>query len=182
MLQIQQIPYLCLIKSHIKSKSTMTQQVYDHVCRATKTSFPVDLWWDDVEVVASLNIAIQNGWALRTSVTQAEWTQKGVDAAKEIRHLADENQIKASVKALDEIQEMSSLLIALKDEIKLCAWADAENCFPKDIRPLDEDFRNWMFSIRSQARQIYLLEKAGDKSENEAARAAIQFIHKKATA
>lgn len=88
--------------------------------------------------------------------------------------------IQASVKALDQIQEMSSLLIALKDETKPCTWADVENCFPKDILPLDKDFKDWILSIRSQALQIYLLEKAGDKSENEAARAAIQFIHKKA--
>ena len=160
----------------------MTQQVYDHICRATKTSFPVDLWYDDAEVVASIGIAVQNGWVLRTSITQVEWTEKGVEAAKEMKHLADANAIQASVKALDQIEEMASLLINLKDEIKLCAWADVENCFPNKIQPLDEDFKIWIISTRSQARQIYLLEKAGDKTENEAARAAIQFIHKKATA
>lgn len=146
----------------------MTWQVYDHICRATKTSFPVDLWYDDAEVVASIGIAVKNGWVLRTSITQVEWTEKGVEAA--------------NAKALDKIKEISILLIALKDETKLCTWEDVENCFPKNIQPLDEDFKDWIISIRSQARQIYLLEKAGDKSENEAARAAIQFIHKKATA
>lgn len=131
--------YLCLIKSLTQQKHTMTQQVCDHICRATKTS--------------------------------------------EMKHLAEVNAIQSPLKALEKIQEMSGLLIALKDEIKLCTWADVENCFPKDIliRPIDEDFRDWLISVKSQARQIYLLEKAGDKSENEAARAAIQFIHKKAT-
>ena len=160
----------------------MTQQVYDHICRATKTSFPVNLWYDDAEIVASIGIAVQNGWVLRTSITQVEWTEKGVAAAKEMKRLAEANAIQASVKALDEIKQMSSLLIALKDEIKLCTWADVENCFPNDIQPLDEDFKDWLLSVRNQARQIYLLEKAGSKTENEAARAAIQFIHKKATA
>lgn len=176
--------YLCLIKSLTQQKHTMTQQVCDHICRATKTSFTVHMWWGDAEVVASIGIAVQNGWVLRTSITQVEWTEKGVEAAKEMKHLAEVNAIQSPVKALEKIQEMSGLLIALKDEIKLCTWADVENCFPKDIRirPLDEDFRDWLLSIRSQSRQIYLLEKAGDKTENEAARAAIQFIHKKATA
>jgi len=160
----------------------MTQQVCEHICRATKSGFPIDLWWGDAEVVASISIAVQNGWVLRTSITQVEWTEKGVEAAKEMKHLAEANAIQASAKALDQIEEMSSLLLALKDETKLCTWADVENCFPKNIQPLDEDFKDWIISIRSQARQIYLLEKAGDKSENEAARAAIQFIHKKATA
>jgi len=160
----------------------MTQQVYDHICRATKTSFPVDLWYDDAEVVASIGIAVQNGWVLRNSITQVEWTEKGVEAAKAIKHLAEANAIQASVKALDQIEEMSSLLIALKDETKLCTWADVENCFPKDILSLDEDFVLWMETIKSEARGIFLFEKSGDKSENETSRAAIQFIHKKATA
>lgn len=154
----------------------MTQQVYDHICRATKTRFPIDMWWDDAEAAASLNIAVQNEWVLRTSATQVEWTQKGVDAVKEIE------AIRASTLALDDIEAVSGLLISLKDEIKVCTWDDVENCFPKKILSLDEDFTLWMESIKSQARQIYLLEKAGDKSENEASRAAIQFIHKKATA
>jgi len=160
----------------------MTQQVCEHICRATKSSFPVDLWYDDAEVVASIGIAVQNGWVLRTSITQVEWTEKGVEAAKEMKHLAEANAIQASAKALDQIEEMSSLLLALKDETKLCTWADVENCFPKNIQPLDEDFVLWMETIKSEARGIFLFEKSGDKSENETSRAAIQFIHKKATA
>jgi hypothetical protein len=96
-------------------------------------------------------------------------------------HQAAANATQASVKALDQIQEMSSLLISLEDKTKVCTWDDVENCFPKDVSLLDDDFILWVETIKSEARQIYLLEKAGDKSENEAARAAIQFIHKKAT-
>ena len=59
---------------------------------------------------------------------------------------------------------------------------DVESCFSSLAENVDEDYALWQECIKGQARQIYLFEKSGDKSENEAARAAIQFIHKKATA
>lgn len=150
----------------------MTQQVYDHICRATKTSFPVDLWYYDAEVVASISEAAINGWVLRISTTQVEWTQKGVEAAKEM----------GAVRGHDWLKAQAELLLSFPEHSKSCTWHDVEVCFPYFINPVDEDYALWIESIKSQARQIYLLEKAGDKTENEAARAAIQFIHKKAKA
>lgn len=57
-----------------------------HAMNATRKPYtPTNnyLWWDDLVIVNVLLQAEKLGWVKRTSHTQVEWTQAGVDAVKE---------------------------------------------------------------------------------------------------
>lgn len=47
-----------------------------------KTTGWESCWWDDELIQAVLRGAADMGWVLRTSHTQVEWTQKGIDVVE----------------------------------------------------------------------------------------------------
>lgn len=42
-------------------------------------------WWHDSLICAVIDEAARLGWVLRTSVTQVEWTEKGVEAVRNVQ-------------------------------------------------------------------------------------------------
>ena len=91
-------------------------------------------------------------------------------------------EIHAAIMAHEYTKIAASFALSKPNESHCLSFeTDVEACFSTCPGKIDEDYALWQESVRSQSRQIYLLEKAGDKTENEAARAAIRFIHKKAT-
>ena len=60
----------------------MTTEIKNAINRASSCSFPCDLWWMDEKTVDYIAIAVKNGWALRISHTQVQWTDKGIKEIK----------------------------------------------------------------------------------------------------
>ena len=60
----------------------MTQAIYDALAIATKSTFNGPLWYDNQETNAAVQEAVKLGYARRHSVTQVEWTESGIEAAK----------------------------------------------------------------------------------------------------
>lgn len=60
----------------------MTQSIYNSISEATTNTFTGNRWYDNSEINKDLTEAVKNGWCLRISHTQCEWTEKGVEEAR----------------------------------------------------------------------------------------------------
>ena len=58
---------------------TLKNRVVDAM-KAAEPQYPPRLWWDDPEITDALNEAELRGWVRRPTVTQVEWTEKGISA------------------------------------------------------------------------------------------------------
>lgn len=83
----------------------MTNQTYQAIETAVTNRIP--LWYDNSEIIKELNTAIKNGWINRPSHTQVEWTEKGVNEAKELenRAIIDLNGKRIEITDLDKAIE-----------------------------------------------------------------------------
>lgn len=60
---------------------------------ATSNPYPVVCWWNDSEISDLVNEAVKQGFARRHSVTQVEWTEKGIAEYK----IATEKEVATSL-------------------------------------------------------------------------------------